>query len=33
MLAKQDVYEPVLTEMAGYLIVPHERVPETYNAG
>lgn len=25
--------EPQLTEMAGYLIVPHERVPSSYNAG
>jgi len=25
--------EPKAGEMAGYLLVPHERVPETYNAG
>ncbi|GMV88786.1 MAG: hypothetical protein AMXMBFR81_17170 [Chthonomonas sp.] len=25
--------QPQATEMAGYLIVPHERVPATYNAG
>lgn len=33
MLAHQEMYEPALTEMAGYLIVPHERVPDTFNAG
>ena len=25
--------QPQLTEMAGYLIVPHDRVPQTYNGG
>ncbi|MDP4366232.1 hypothetical protein QR509_26675, partial [Escherichia coli] len=24
---------PVEAEMAGYLLVPHEKVPKTYNAG
>ena len=25
--------KPKVTEMAGYLIVPHDKVPTTYNAG
>ena len=32
-VSSQEMSKPALTEMAGYLIVPHERVPETYNAG
>ncbi len=31
--APPRVADPQLTEMAGYLIVPHSRVPERFNAG
>lgn len=33
LAAMQTSSQPQLTEMAGYLIVPHERVPQNYNAG